>query len=721
MFKLFLQDSPNDCGAACLASILRHHGLYIPPVELARELAFTRGGTSNQEVQNAAARYGLESRLIELAPDDFHNLTDPCMAYVTSEMEGLVHNVIIYRVRGQKLWVADPGKGKYRTTLAEFSKSFRGLLLIFRPNATFQKGVRARSYLARFFTFIAAYRSRILLSLSVSLVASAFGFGLIYLGKVFIDQVLPTQVTSQVVLFALVYFLARLLNTGITGFNRLFAVIIRNAVARDLGARYFGHVLDLEKRHIDSRDKSDFLQQFNQIEVLTEGVANYFSNFILVVIGILVKTVFLIALYDPLLVSLLVIVLSLNALLGLLFARATAEQANRQSLIFSQIISAIVSAVADTRLVRIFSARTWLMEHFEDLISRWVARARKLAFMEVMGRSLADLLALLSELAIFLVCGLMIIRGTYTIGDFLVFFTFAQGLAAESLLFPQLLLSFQTQLRSYARLQAVLEMPCEYGGEEAVPGEGLEIEFRDVCFSYLPEVPVLQNISFIIGKNETCAFVGESGSGKTTVMNLAMGFYPPTSGSVLVNGRDLTTIDLPAYRRRIAAVFQETTVFNQSLSANLALGQPDLDQAAMRAKAACIGADKLIDKLPMGFRQPLYPGSLSGGQTQLVGILRAVCKPFDLLILDEATSHLDSRTEEAIISGIQELCARGSTRAVIAHRLSTVKQADRIVVMKSGQVVESGQHDELMARKGYYRDLVHRQYEVNLLPADGSG
>jgi len=282
-----------------------------------------------------------------------------------------------------------------------------------------------------------------------------------------------------------------------------------------------------------------------------------------------------------------------------------------------------------------------------------------------------------------------------------------------------LLLTFQTQLRSFARLQAVLALSREAAGTATVADGGLELEFRDVSFGYLPEVPVLEHVSFVIGKNETCAFVGESGSGKTTIMDLAMGFYRPTSGSILVNGRDLGDLDVVAYRRRLAAVFQETTLFNHSLLANIRLGNETLEAPEIMEKARCIGADAFIASLPMGLRQPLYPGALSGGQTQLVGILRAVCKPFDLLILDEATSHLDSRTEEAIVAGIRELCAQGATRAVIAHRLSTVKQADRIVVMKAGRVVETGKHEELIARAGFYRDLVQRQYEVNLLPADG--
>lgn len=716
MFKLFLQDSPNDCSTACLAGILHHYGLKTTPIDLALQIEFTRAGTSNIELQALARRYGLESKLIRLPAARFGRLEGPCIAYVPSDMEGLVHNLVIYRVKGERLWIADPARGKYTIRQEAFAREYEGLLLIFRPTADFRKGSITPSYLIRFMRFVSAYRNKMLLSLAVGLAASGLGFGLIYLSKYFVDQVLPALDIDLVLVFALVYFLARLLNVAATGFNHLFTVVVRNSVNRMLSERFFDHALDLEKKQLDNRAEGDFLHLFSQIEVLTAAIANYFASFVLVVFGILVKAGFLIFLYDPGLAGLILGIVFLNGMLGFLFSRATSEHANRKTLAFSQITTALLNSLADIRVVRVFAAHSWLERDFRRLLADGLESMRRIALFEVYGRSLADLLGMIAEGAIFLVCGLRIMDGSYTVGDFLVFLTFARGLTAESLQFPGLVLSFETQLRSFARVQAILALPAERGGTREVEGSGLEVEFKNVNFSYVKGVPVLENVSFTIERNRTTALVGESGSGKTTLMNLLMGFYQPRSGTILVNGKDLCELDLESYRGRLAAVFQDTTLFHGSLFANLSLGNPAAHREKVIEIGAALGLDTMVDRLPFGFRQPLYPGSLSGGQIQRVGIWRAMCKPFDLLIMDEATSHLDSLTEERVVRGIDGLCAAGKTRAVIAHRLSTVKQADRIIVMRRGRVAETGTHQELVARRGVYLDLIQRQYEVNLVP-----
>jgi len=200
------------------------------------------------------------------------------------------------------------------------------------------------------------------------------------------------------------------------------------------------------------------------------------------------------------------------------------------------------------------------------------------------------------------------------------------------------------------------------------------------------------------------------------MMSLFMWFFPADSDRILVNGQDLSTLVLEAHSRATATVFQDTGLLTKRLFQNIALGDKHLDVALIHATAQALGIDRLIDKLPMGYELLLYQGMLSGGETQLVGILRALCKPFELLIMDEATSHLDSETEARVLAGMRALGVQGKTRAIIAHRLNTVRSADRIVVLAAGKVAEIGTHEELLRRRGSYMDLVQRQYEVNLTP-----
>jgi len=717
MFRLYLQDAPNDCGAACLASILRHHGLTITPVDLAARMAFSRAGTSSSELQRVSADLGLESRLIALPIEQFHRLTDPAIAYVRSPAQGLSHNVIVTRVLGDRVWIADPARGKYKTTLEAFAERYQGLMLILRPTEGFQTGVVSRSYGARFLEFVFAWRWKIALSLVLGIAVSALGFLLIWLGKVFVDRVLPESAMNAIWLFAVAYFGAKLLSTVLSGLNQVYAVTIRNSVNRTLSARFFAHTLDLEKRDLDTRNPGDYMHAYSRIETLTTGIADYFSGFVLTVLGVSVKAGLLVWLYDPSLVAIILAVLVLEAAVGFLLSPKTAELANNQVLIFSEITSAILGSLADIRVIRVFGASDWLAARYRELLSKRLMLTKKLERLEIAGRGLADCLSILADAAIYLICGLRIMEGSYTVGDFLVFFAFATGLMAEARQFPQLILSFQAQLRAFAGLQSVFELRREREGGEPASPEPLRIELCGVSFAYTDGHPVLENIDLTLEPGRTTALVGEAGSGKTTLMNLVMGFYTPSKGQVLVNGRDLRELDLNAYRARISAVFQDTTLFNRSLGANITLGNPDIDTGRIGARAEDLGVTSLLERQPLGLRQPLYAGVVSGGQTQQIGILRAVCKPFDLLIMDEATSQVDSRGEARLNEGLAKLCGQGPTRAIIAHRLSTVKAADQIVVMKGGRIVERGTHASLIAAEGAYLDLIRRQYEVNLTPA----
>ena len=721
MFKLFLQDSPNDCGVACLASVLNHYGHFVTPVDLASEMNFSRGGTSSLDLQDAAERHGLESRLIQLTVEEFDHLPGPCIAYVPGEVEDSVHNVVVTRVKGQRLWIADPARGTTTLSRNAFARNYEGQMLILRPSPGFQKGRFSRSYLARFLTFAADYRGAMFKALGLGLVTSLLGFALIYLSKYFVDDVLPVGDMEMVFSFALVFFLARLLNVAASGLGDVYRVILRNGVTGQLSKRYFDHSLRLEKKHVDSRDQGDFLQQIPEIEGLGEGVTHYFANFVLVVLGIAIKAGFLIWLYDPLLVSIILGILVLNAALGFLLTRVTIEDTNRRISIFAQVNSLLMNSLSDIRVVRVFAAQAWILDRFRNLLQQGLHLVKRLAGVQIFGRAGADLLSAVSEAAIFLICGKAILDGDYGLGDFLIFMAFAQGLAAESLQFPELIVSFGSHLRSFARVQAIMGQSLESGGTLEADAGGLKIEFRDVSFSYMTGVPILRNLSFTIEANQTCAFVGESGSGKTTIMNLIMGFYKPQSGVILVNGTDLNKLDLQAYRKRISAVFQDTTLYHGNTLENVVLGSPEITLDKVRQVAAVLGVGNFVEALPLGWQQPLYPGALSGGQMQQIAILRALCRPFDLLILDEATSHLDSVTEERIVSGSLKLASGCGTRAVIAHRLSTVMGAGQIIVMKGGRAVERGRHGELMAHKGTYRQLIERQYEVNLVPPANGG
>ncbi|HEY5959083.1 MAG TPA: ATP-binding cassette domain-containing protein [Polyangiaceae bacterium] len=238
-----------------------------------------------------------------------------------------------------------------------------------------------------------------------------------------------------------------------------------------------------------------------------------------------------------------------------------------------------------------------------------------------------------------------------------------------------------------------------------------EVEFRSVSFGYRPEASVLRDINFCVRAGETIALVGESGAGKSTPMALLQRFYEPTSGSVLVDGRDLRDLNQRAVRRQIGVVLQDGMLFSGSIRDNIAFGRRDASFADIEAAARAANAHDFILSLPDGYESEVGERAvnLSGGERQRLAIARALLKDAPILVLDEATSALDAESEELVQRALVTL-TRNRTTFVIAHRLSTITSADRIFAFKQGRICESGTHSQLMAHHGYYASLVHRQW-----------
>ena len=244
-------------------------------------------------------------------------------------------------------------------------------------------------------------------------------------------------------------------------------------------------------------------------------------------------------------------------------------------------------------------------------------------------------------------------------------------------------------------------------GETAGSGA---VEFRDVTFGYVPGQPVLKNISFELEPGEMVAVVGLSGSGKTTLAKMLVGFYPPSEGRIMIDGYDLSALDLEYYRAQIGYVMQSNLLFSGSIIENIAAGDENPDQRHVIEVAKMADAHGFISNLPRGYEQVVGERGmgLSGGQIQRLCIARALYRDPRMLIFDEATSALDTQSESNILEQMQTILA-GRTALVIAHRLSTIVQADKILVLYDGSIVEAGTHDELVAKRGMYFQLVQKQ------------
>ena len=335
---------------------------------------------------------------------------------------------------------------------------------------------------------------------------------------------------------------------------------------------------------------------------------------------------------------------------------------------------------------------------------------------EILGGSMGPIMNCISNIGFVIVAafgGYFAFKGLITVGTISAFIIYAKQFSRPINEIAQLYGSIQTAVAGAERVFTLMDHPDEdKSGDVEMKDMRGEISFRNVNFSYVPQKQVLFDFSLDIRPGQKIALVGATGSGKTTVMNLLLRFYPPDSGSILIDGVDINDIDRDDLRRAIAIVLQDTVLFSDTIGANIKYGDPDASDERMQAAARLSNIESYIRRQPEGYDTFLRQAGagLSHGQRQLLAIARAVLADPRILILDEATSSVDTRTEKKIQNAMVNLM-KNRTSLIIAHRLSTIRDADVIVVMDAGRVVETGNHEQLLAQKGKYYELYMTQFE----------
>jgi len=572
---------------------------------------------------------------------------------------------------------------------------------------------------------VSARKGRLALGLGILLVNRLSGLVLPGLPKYLLDEVVAKGRRDILpLLFAAAA--AAAVVQGITAFT--LAQILGKAAQRsitEMRRRIQRHVGRLSVNYFDQTKVGSLL---SRVMTDAEGIRNLVGTGLVEVIGGLVTAVLALFILFRLNAKLTGIALAVLSLFGfvLLYAFKTLRPLFRErSKINAEVSGRLTESFSGVRVVKAYRA-----ERREALVfSKGVHRlfrnvAKTMTGFSAVGAFSTLLLGIVGA-AIMWIGARDILAGRMTVGAF-VSYTLYLGLLVGPVV---QIVSIGSQItEAFAGLERIREVrnelteDAEDPARQPLPRMEGRVEFRDVTFEYQAGTPVLKGISFVAEPGTSTALVGPSGSGKSTIIGLVAAFYRPTGGAIYVDGRDLDTVKLSDYRGQLGVVLQDNFLFDGTVLENIAYARPDAtDEEVLRA-ARIARCDDFVETLPEKYETIVGERGvkLSGGQRQRVAIARAILADPRILILDEATSSLDSESEALIQEGLTELM-KGRTTFVIAHRLSTIRKADAILVVDGGEIVERGRHEELLARGGRYADLYNRQYglEANLFRNPG--
>lgn len=711
------QLSATDCGAACLCMVLGYYGREMTLDEAREVTGPGRDGISARTLLDAGRRLGLRGRAVSVDLDRLPHLPRACVLHWDFN-----HYVIFERLSGNKVHIIDPAQGRRVLSLEGFSRHFTGVVLLFEPTEDFQRMAMPRGGSLRYLMPLLRQSDTLGRIAALSAALQLFTLSVPMLMGMVVDRVVPRGDYHLLAVLGL--------SMGSLVLFQLVSSLLRGHLLLEMRTRidsgmtlgFLDHLVDLAFAFFQLRPSGDLMMRMNMQSTVREILSSTAISALLDGSMVLLFLVLLFAASTWMGLA----VLGLGLLQVLIFV-LTRER--RRSLLSQNLEldaknqSYQIAMLTGMQTLKAFGAERRAVEAYSHLFVDVQNVALDRGRLAVWVESLTAALRMLSPLVLLCLGAYQVMEGGLTLGEML-----SLNALAGAILVPLAnLISSAGQfqlLGSYlVRINEVLDAPAEQAPELPRPQVELQgaIELENVSFRYSATSPlVVQDVSLRIEPGQMVAIVGRSGAGKTSLANLLLGLYLPTSGRVLYDGMDLSKLELRAVRSQMGIVLQEPSFFNSSLRDNISLASPNLslERVVDAAKVAHIHDD--IMAMPMNYDTLLVDRglSLSGGQRQRLALARALAHRPAVLLLDEATSALDAITESQVQRALAELRC---TRIVIAHRLSTIRSADLIVVMDAGRVVEMGSHEQLLARGGVYSRLILAQVEPVVTPAARTG
>lgn len=705
---VLLQLSAVECGAACLAMVLSYYGRQTRVAECRLALDAGRDGVKALALAQTARSFGLRVKAFSLEPSAFKDIPLPAIAHWEFN-----HFVVVERWSARQVQIIDPAVGRRQMTVAEFDAGFTGVVLTFEPGTQFiQRHATQHASWRTYFQAIWQSPGLLAQILGASLVLQALGLVLPIFTQLFVDRVIPGQLSgiipilgASMVLFVLTTILISYLRAGLL-------MYLQVRLDSQLMTGFFEHLLTLPFRFFEQRTSGDLLMRLGSNTSIREILTN--QSVALMLDGTLVF-VYLGFMFvrQPLFGAIVLGIGALQIAISLGTNRRVRALAQRELSARTEEQSYLVEALNGIATVKVAGSEDRVFDYWSNLFFKQLNVSLQRSHQAILIETAMTGIRMFAPLLLLWLGVQWVINGSMSLGAMLALNALAVMFLTPLASLVQNVQRLQLAGAQLERLADVLEAAPEQHPTtvQAAPPLNGRIEMSNVSFRYDADAPlVLHDINLTIEPGQHVALVGRTGSGKSTLARLLLGLYTPTAGQISYDDLPLQQLNYRTLRSQFGAVLQEVRLFSGSIRQNIAFNNPAMPLEQVIAAAQCAAIHEDILAMPMGYETLVSEngGSLSGGQRQRLALARALAHQPGILLLDEATSHLDVETERQIDQHLQRLAC---TRIVVAHRLSTVRHADLILVVDQGRVVERGTHTTLMASGGYYAALVCSQMD----------
>ncbi|HLA28432.1 MAG TPA: type I secretion system permease/ATPase [Syntrophales bacterium] len=702
-----------DSGLTCLLLIARNHGIAADEAKLRHE--FGQQPFTVEKILLGAKLLGMTAKLVTQDQDRLDRAPLPAIAI---DKEGNYFIAIKFGYEGgdqakAKIVTQQPGNPTAQViTKQEFLERWSGQFIFFTSKMTYL-GDLTRFDFSWFIPAIVKYRKLLGEVLLISFVLQLIGLVTPLCFQVVMDKVLVNHAMKTLNVIAVALLCASIFEAVLSVIRTWVFAHTSSKIDVELGARVFRHLVALPLGYFQARRVGDSVARIRELEHIRSFLT---GNALTLVLDFSFSFVFIgvMLLYSPLLTLVVVISIPVYFVLSMVLTPILRARLNEKFNRGAMNQSFLVESINGIDTLKSMAVEPRWVDNWEKQLASYVTTSLGANNISNLASGGITIVSKLVTVGIIWVGASLVVEGKLTVGQLIAFNMLSGQVAAPILRIAQLWTSFQQVGISMQRLGDILNSPVEVAGQKTrIPRLSGAIEFDQVSFRYHPDTPdVIRTVNLKIAPGEVIGLVGRSGSGKSTLAKLIQRLYVPDRGRVMIDGQDISIIDTTSLRHQLGVVLQENILFSGTIRDNIALSDPSLPIEAIIDAAKMSGAHEFICEQPEGYDTKVgeHGSALSGGQRQRIAIARALISNPRILIFDEATSSLDYESEMVIQENMRKICA-GRTVLIIAHRLSAVRDANRIIVMDRGQIIEEGSHAELVARQdGIYAHLNRLQF-----------